>query len=159
MREHFQKYDEPTLPPVWKTMEVVSFGTLSKLFCNFKDVEVKKRVAKSFGLPQYSYLESWMKAISALRNCCAHHGRLWNKRFPLIPQLPSRLPLCWISAKPRQQFKLYSPLCCMSYLEQSIFPKSTFKTEIFMLLSNLPTSVLKSMGIPIEWKNESLWQV
>ena len=26
-------------------MEVVSFGTLSKLFCNFKNVKVKKQVA------------------------------------------------------------------------------------------------------------------
>ncbi len=159
LKEHFEKYDEPSLPPVWKTMEVVSFGTLSKLFCNFKDVEVKKLVAKSFGLPQYAYLESWMKSISALRNCCAHHGRLWNKRLPFIPQLPTRLPLSWISLKPRQQFKLYAPICCMAYLEQSIKPKSTFTKEIVSLLSNLPTSALKHMGVPLEWEKETLWRL
>lgn len=159
LKEHFEKYDEPALPPVWKTMEVVSFGTLSKLFCNFKDVDVKKQVAKSFGLPQYSYLESWMKSISALRNCCAHHGRLWNKRFPLIPRIPVRLPLCWISSKPRQEFKLYAPLCCLAYLEQSIRPKGSFTQEIVSLISNLPITVLKSMGIPSDWNNDSLWRV
>lgn len=159
LKEHFEKYDDPSLPPVWKTMEVVSFGTLSKLFCNFKDVEVKKQVAKSFGLPQYAYLESWMKSISALRNSCAHHGRLWNKRFPLIPQLPNRLPLYWISVKPRQLFKLYAPLCCMAYLEQSIRPKSIFTKEIVSLLSNLPISALKYMGVPSEWREENLWQL
>ena len=158
LKVHFEKYDEPALPPVWKTMEVASFGTLSKLFCNFKDVEVKKEVAKSFGLPQYSYLESWMKSISALRNCCAHHGRLWNKRFPLIPQMPSRLPLCWILAKPRQQFKLYAPLCCLAYLEQCIKPQNTFTQEIVSLLTNVQNTILKSMGIPSDWNRDPLWQ-
>lgn len=158
LKVHFEKYDEPALPPVWKTMEVASFGTLSKLFCNFKDVEVKKEVAKSFGLPQYSYLESWMKSISALRNCCAHHGRLWNKRFPLIPQMPSRLPLCWILAKPRQQFKLYAPLCCLAYLEQCIKPQNTFTQEIVSLLTNVQNTILKSMGIPSDWDKDPLWQ-
>lgn len=61
LKEHFKKYNDPSLPPVWKTMEVISFGTLSKLYCNFNDTGVKKQVAKSFGLPQYLYLESWMK--------------------------------------------------------------------------------------------------
>lgn len=158
LKVHFEKYDEPALPPVWKTMEVASFGTLSKLFCNFKDVEVKKEVAKSFGLPQYSYLESWMKSISALRNCCAHHGRLWNKRFPLIPQIPSRLPLCWILTKPRQQFKLYAPLCCLAYLEQCIKPQNTFTQEIVSLLTNVQNTILKSMGIPSDWNRDPLWQ-
>ncbi len=158
LKVHFEKYNEPALPPVWKTMEVASFGTLSKLFCNFKDVEVKKEVAKSFGLPQYSYLESWMKSISALRNCCAHHGRLWNKRFPLIPQMPSRLPLCWILTKPRQQFKLYAPLCCLAYLEQCIKPQNTFTPEIVSLLTNVQNTILKSMGIPSDWDKDPLWQ-
>ena len=27
--EHFRKYDEPDMPPAWKTLEVASFGTLS----------------------------------------------------------------------------------------------------------------------------------
>lgn len=32
IKEHSEKYTFPSLPPVWKTLEVVSFGTLSKLF-------------------------------------------------------------------------------------------------------------------------------
>lgn len=29
IKEHSEKYTYPALPPVWKTLEVVSFGTLS----------------------------------------------------------------------------------------------------------------------------------
>lgn len=97
IKEHSEKYTFPSLPPVWKTLEVVSFGTLSKLFCLFTDNRLKKQVAREFGLPQYTYLESWIRCITVLRNCCAHHARIWNRRFALKPQLPNRLPLAWIT--------------------------------------------------------------
>ncbi len=46
--EHFCKYSEPDLPPVWKTLEVVSMGTLSKLYSNFSDATAKHVVAREF---------------------------------------------------------------------------------------------------------------
>ena len=51
--DHYDRYTEPDLPPVWKTLEVTTFGTLSKLFCNFKDKTIKKRIAREFNLPQH----------------------------------------------------------------------------------------------------------
>ena len=158
LKEHFKKYDEPSLPPVWKTMEVISFGTLSKLYCNFNDTGVKKQVAKSFGLPQYLYLESWMKCASVLRNYCAHHARLWNRRFPIMPQLPKRLPLKWIDTSHIRPIKLYAQLCSLAYLEQSINPNSQFKSGIKTLLSNTPQTTLKAMGFPANWREEPLWK-
>ena len=73
--EHFAKYDNPSYPPAWKTLEVSSFGTLSKLYCNLADNNLKKQIAREFGLPQHLYLESWIKSLSVLRNCIAHHAR------------------------------------------------------------------------------------
>ena len=35
--DHFAKYNRPSMPPSWKTLEVVSFGTLGKLYSNFAD--------------------------------------------------------------------------------------------------------------------------
>ena len=145
LQEHFSKYNDPSLPPVWKTMEVVSFGMLSKLYCNFSDVDVKKAVAHSFGLPQYLYLETWTKCIAVLRNLCAHHDRIWNKRFPWKPQLPKRLPLAWIDTRSLRPIKLYAQLCCLAYLEQSIHPKSDFSHRI--ALRQVPNDY-KSYGLP-----------
>lgn len=158
LKEHFKKYDEPSLPPVWKTMEIISFGTLSKLYCNFNDTGVKKQVAKIFGLPQYLYLESWMKCASVLRNYCAHHARLWNRRFPIMPQLPKRLTLKWIDTSHIRPIKLYAQLCYLAYLEQSINPNSQFKSGIKALLSNTPQATLKAMGFPANWREEPLWK-
>lgn len=158
IQEHYAKYNNPNLPPVWKTLEVVSFGTLSKLYCNMKDAEVKKQVAKSFNLPQYIYLENWIKAASVLRNCCAHHARLWNRRFPVIPKLPKELPLAWIKNTNIRPIKLYAQLCYLAYMEHRINPKSNFRNEIIRLLANKPQPTLKAMGFPVNWQSEALWQ-
>lgn len=158
VKEHFIRYNEPSLPPVWKTMEVVSFGVLSKLYCNFQDVQLKKSVAGSFGLPQYTYLESWMKCATVLRNYCAHHARLWNRRFPWKPQLPERLPLKWIRTLPLRPYKFYAQLCYLVYLEQTITPCSCLKEELSALLENASPTFLKAMGFPKEWKAEELFR-
>ncbi len=57
IQEHFAKYSNPTFPPVWKTLEIVSFGSLSKLYCNLSDTAIKKQIARDFDLPQHLYLE------------------------------------------------------------------------------------------------------
>ena len=158
LQEHFAKYDTPNMPPVWKTLEVVSFGTLSKLYQNMKDVEVKKQVAKSVGLPQYTYLESWMRSLAVLRNCCAHHARVWNRRYPAMPQLPQRLPLPWIDTQHVRPMKLYAQLCTLLYLEHSITPNSQIKERLLKLLSDYPAVSLKQMGFPRAWQTHPIWQ-
>lgn len=85
IQEHFQKYTSPDVPPVWKTLEITSFGLLSKLFCNIDDNRLKKKIARDFNLPQHLCLESWIKSFVALRNCIAHHSRVWNRRYPQHP--------------------------------------------------------------------------
>ena len=157
LQEHFIKYDTPSMPPVWKTLEVVSFGTLSKLYGNMKDVEVKKMVAKSFGLPQYRYMESWMRSITVLRNCCAHHARTWNRRYPAMPQMPQRLPLNWVDVQYVRPMKLYAQLCTLLYLEQSITPNSQIKEKLLRLIDAYPSVSLKQMGFPRGWRQQPLW--
>lgn len=158
LQEHFAKYDTPSMPPVWKTLEVVSFGNLSKLYANMKDVEVKKQVAKSVGLPQYTYLESWMRSLTVLRNCCAHHARTWNRRYPAMPQLPRRLPLTWVDTQHIRPMKLYAQLCTLLYLEQSITPNSQIKDRLLSLLKAYPNTITRQMGFPRGWEDEPLWQ-
>ncbi len=156
IKVHSEKYDSPVLPPVWKTLEVVSFGTLSKLFCLFKDNQLKKQVAKKFGLPQYTYLESWIRCVSVLRNCCAHHARIWNRRFALKPQLPNRLPLNWITPT-QKPIKLYHQLCALLYMEQTITPCTDLKNSLIKLFAEYPSINLHAMGFPPDWENEPLW--
>ncbi len=156
--EHFAKYTSPQFPPVWKTLEVVSFGTLSKLFENFGDKHVKKVIAREFYLPQHLYLESWIKCIAVLRNCIAHHSRIWNRKFPLKPQMPLKLNGMWIDCSNIERAKLYAQLCCLAYLQNQIHPDNDFKQQLKSLLQAHPNVDVAAMGFPAGWEKEPLWK-
>lgn len=89
IKHYKSKYTQPPKPSAWMSLEVASIGLLSKLFENLKMTPEKKLVAKEFGLAHPHVLESWMHALAQLRNICAHHGRLWNRRLTTMPQLPN----------------------------------------------------------------------
>lgn len=159
IQEHRQKYSDPDVPPVWKTLEVASFGTLSKLYCNLNDNRTKKRIAREFNLPQHAVLESWIKAIVVLRNCIAHHSRAWNRRYAQIPQLSSlRLRGAWVDCSHVRPVKLYAQLCCLAYLQDNIHPDNDFKKQLKDLLKANPQISLHAMGFPANWQDEPLWQ-
>ena len=155
--EHYAKYDFPIYPPAWKTLEVSSFGTLSKLYCNLSDIKLKKKIACEFGLPQHLYLESWIKSLSVLRNCIAHHARLWNRKFPWKPQLPKKLASPWIYNTMIQQEKLYPQLCCINYLLNELNDSIKLSSKIQLLLEQYPNIDFSAMGFPKNWQKEPLW--
>lgn len=155
--EYFTKYDNPAYPPVWKSLEVASFGTLSKMYSNFADNNAKKNVARALGLPQHIFLESWMTSIAVLRNCCAHHARTWNRVFTIKPQLPSKLPNAWIASGTGSSSKLYPQLCCLQYLLDSIGVGKEFKTRLKLLLDSYSNVDACAMGFQKYWMMEPLW--
>lgn len=158
IKEHYNKYTAPAYPPAWKTLEVLSFGTISKLYSNLNDNALKKRIARSFQLPQHLYLESWIKTIAILRNYCAHHARLWNRMIPVPPQIPKSLPMGWIKIQQVNSHKLYATLCCLQYLLNSIYPNSDFSQQLQVLFAKYPNIDIHAMGLPNKWAEEILWQ-
>ncbi len=156
--EHFQKYSSPELPPVWKTLEVVSFGTLSKLYNNFFDATSKHLVAREFGLNHHKFLRSWMEMLSVLRNFIAHHARVWNRRFAIKPQMPARMPNAWINNLSFPEGSLYPQLCCIAYWLNTISPNNGIPRDLKSLFLKYPTVKTNLMGFPAGWKEEPLWQ-
>ena len=156
--EHFARYDKPTFPPAWKTLETVSFGTLSKLYGNFAEKADKKAVAEDFGLPQHEFLNSWMESLTSLRNFCAHHSRIWNRRYALKPQMPKTLAGGdWLTDFSFPPDKIYPQLCCIAYWLNAIDQKNTFVADFKALLTKYPTVDTAAMGFPRGWQQEPLW--
>ena len=159
IKEHFARYDRPGFPPAWKTLETMTFGTLSKLYGNFISKPDKKAVAEDFGLPQHEFLISWMESLTSLRNFCAHHSRIWNRRYALKPQMPRMLAgHAWLTDFSFPPDKIYPQLCCIAYLLNSIDPQSTFATDMKALLAKYPTVSPTAMGFVQGWEREPLWQ-
>ena len=130
IKEHRRNYDKPIFPPAWKTLELASFGTLSKLYYNFGDKKLKKRVARQFNLPQHEVLESWMRSVTVLRNCCAHHSRLWNRYLSNAPQMNASLRGAWVNIEGVDANKVYAIACCIAYWLDSMGYGLDFKNEL-----------------------------
>lgn len=159
IKEHFERYDKPSFPPAWKTLETLSFGTLSKLYRNFADKAEKKAVAADFGLPQHEFLNSWLESLTSLRNFCAHHSRIWNRRYAVKPQMPRALAgHKWLTDFSFPPDKIYPQLCCIAYLLNAIDTQNTFSRDLKRLLRKYPSVDATAMGFPKGWKQEPLWK-
>ena len=130
IKDHFKKYDDPPFPPAWKTLEVVSFGVLSKMYYNFSDIKVKKN----------------------------HHARMWNRNYPVTPAIPAKLKNAWINNTAVADNKLYIQLCCIAYLLNNILSGNTFTQKLKALIAAYPNVDTTAMGFPSDWKTEALWQ-
>ena len=135
-------------------------NTLSKLYKNFVVKGEKKAVAEDFGLPQHEFLISWLESLTVLRNLCAHHARIWNRRFALKPQMPKTLSgHKWLTVFSFPPDKIYPQLCCIVYLLNAIEPRNAFANNIQKLIKTHLTINPAAMGFPKGWEQEPLWKV
>ncbi len=159
-KEHKRKHkDDLRFPPAWKTLELTSFGSLSRLYGNLKNtVKSKDTIAKELGTVNHTFLPSWLQSIAQIRNYCAHHTRLWNKNLPGKPKLLPNPPNPWINVVPKEhEFSmLYVHLCCMKYLLNIIDPQNRFKERLESLLKHYPNVDPNALGLKSDWQSEPL---
>jgi abortive infection bacteriophage resistance protein len=151
------KYTQPSEPPCWMSLEVSSMGLLSKIFQNLKKGPEKEAVTKHFGLTDLSVIENWILCFSTLRNICAHHGRIWNRR--LIPiKMPTHPTNVFLKNKKVYTNKLYATLSCVEYVLKIISSENNFSTQLIALMHTCPLAQSKEMGFPANWYTEDLWK-
>lgn len=154
IKHYREKYNDPSEPPSWMSLEVSSIGLLSKIFSNLKEASCKDEITIHFGLKAVSILENWMQCFSLLRNVCAHHGRVWNRRMTQL-KLPKKPLYTFIHILP---YKVYTYICCMQYLLNIISPGHEFKNNLIALMNKCPMLQEKEMGFPKNWQNEKIWK-
>ena len=143
-------------PPTWMTFEVSSFGTISMIYHWLKTGHARRHVAKFYGVSD-SVLESWLHSIVYVRNICAHHSRLWNRRLSINAIVPRRTRLPFVTI-PSDTKKVYYVLSIILYLLQTINPNNTFVTRFKSLLAKYPSVDVTAMGFPSgNWQDEPLW--
>lgn len=163
IKEHYKKHkDDQRFPLAWKTLEITSFGKLSKLYGNLKPwVKSKDRIAEAFQTVNHTYLPSWLQSIAQVRNYCAHYSRLWNKNLPGRPKLLSKPPAFWIVDIPKENeyHMLYIHLCCMKYLLNVINPGNHFTDQLSKLFYKYPNVDPNALGMKLKWQSEQLWKI
>ncbi len=148
-------------PESWKAMEVLTLGSLSKLYQNLKhQLPEKTKIAREFGLYNQKYLSSWLLTITVIRNIIAHHSRLWNRviinKYDWPPSTPG--PLLNYIPDNRQRRKIFPLLSAIIYMNNEISPGNSIKQELIDLFKKYPNIHLSRMGFPNNWQKEPLWQ-
>lgn len=154
------KYDEPFLPPVWAIVETMSLGTLSRWFRNTRDTTVKKEVSQFLAMPTIEILEQVLHTLTPVRNICAHHGRLWNRRFamslPVIKRM--RESLVPPDAPHHQAHYLFNYLVVISALMRAINPGSSWTERLKAFVGTLDDAGRRCMGFPDGWRERDPWK-
>ena len=160
IRHYFTNYDNSIPPPSWMALEIISLGQVSRLYKNLRSNDAKKAVADNFGV-QEPILESWLESLSYVRNICAHHARLWNKKIPKSPTLPvsRNVKGLWVSILPHpsKNNRIFLSFVIMRYLLQFIHPNTHFPRKLKDLLMEYPDVNNKSLGFPLNWETDPFW--
>lgn len=159
LKHYLKKYSEPSEPPCWMSLEVTSMGLLSIIFQNLRNCSEKKAVTHHFGIYSNIILENWIHNLCNVRNICAHHGRLWNRRIPIHLNIPKKTTFQFLDNRNILPYKLYASLAAIVYMLKVINPEGTFKQRLLELLETCPREQLKEMGFPDNWENDSFWKL
>ena len=147
-----------SIAPAWITMEVCSFGMLSRLYKNLKPGKDKRVIANQFYLSD-TVLETWLHSLVYVRNVCAHHARLWNREMRIQPSYPRRTEKQWLSDSKVENNRTYFVLSTIIYLLNTVNPNHSFQSRFTALLNKYRDTIdVHAMGFPTDWYQERLWQ-
>ena len=158
IRHNFDKHEGEV--PVWARVEVLSFGTLSKIIKNLKTGpgSVYSILAANYQYiskkgnvvtPSQKMFASWVQGVSVLRNMCAHNSRIYNRTIHTTPEI---LDADKITPPPLHN-GLYQVLLAMKYLRSSNKEWTEFAEEVDKLIQNNNSVInLAAMNLLIDWK-------
>lgn len=162
--EHYKRhYDQPELPPIWATCEVMSFGQLSKWYQLLAPIQTRKAISSHFDCDEKQF-EGLLQHFVYLRNACAHHSRLWNRKFTKTIAKPRSKPLglrdqCNFSNVNAEDRKIYNSLVFLLYFMDKIAPQHTWRKRLMNLLISHSSISKTWMGFPEDWQSYPIWQI
>ena len=159
IKQHQMTY--ASLPPSWKLVEALTLGEIERIFFNMdpNNAVVKNgryRIAQHFGI-SIRLLLSWFKPICLLRNICAHHGRLWNRKLIYRFELPRHPAIPWVRHSVGNRQQIYAYLCMVEALMKRINPASSWHNRLIALISQHPNIPLEAMSFPAHWTRDPFW--
>lgn len=158
---HFQReYSEFPDLPVWVMMEIMSFGSLSKMYASMHSLD-QRAIAARYGWQPY-FLTKSIHHLTYVRNLCAHHARVWDRRWSISPQMPAGKH--WQPPYISAGTHLFATLAILCDLlahcpGQRAFGK-LWRQRVVEHLATPPSAprAMERMGLTADWKNHPCWQ-
>ena len=152
------KYDDYPRLPVWMATEIMSFGSLSRLYGALLP-EQQRAIAQPWGL-HFSVLHNWLHVLSTARNIAAHHARLWNRDLSIQPKLPNRIE-AFSDAKIPNKRRSYIILLMLRQLTAQSHAADDWAHTLVKLLHEWDQHPRwqSAMGLPATWSELAIWKV
>ena len=151
---YFEKYDESRLP-FWMAAELLTFGNVLTIYRR-SSKELRMEIAKAYGLPD-KIMDSWLLTLNHVRNICAHHARLWNRRLGIRPLIPiAKKHPEWARVNNDKPFCI---LLMLSRLLSCCARHSGWRDRVEALTDEYRDLPLRCMGFPDDWKRNPLWRM
>lgn len=162
IKHYFEKYSFPPLPPIWMVTSTMNFGELIRWIKNTKSTPIKLYVAKSVGIPNIDLFKGIMRNLQTLRNICAHHNRLWDRRFNTkLPFVAKHLLSPMVAGgkeKREADNRIYNELLILSHMMLKLSPTSTWARRVKdLVMSSLHKEEQETIGFPANWDKEKIW--
>lgn len=154
---HYRTKYGMKLPPIWVASEILSFGLLSRFYENILRDRDRKEIARAYGLYPDT-LKSLLEHAVYIRNLCAHHARLWNRKFTITVTLPRNPPgLVRNSFNFAEDRRIYNTLVLLSHIVDVVEPLNHWAHRLMALLGAQTFPVMRHMGFPEDWETRPMW--
>jgi abortive infection bacteriophage resistance protein len=162
--DHYRsKYTDPYLPPLWAVTELMSLGELSMWYAATRDLKVRDAVARDLGLPTREICDGVLQAMAYVRNICAHHSRLWNrrlvKRMPRIKRLREDMVAEQVKGQNQPANLVYNVIAVLLHLLHRQCTDSTFGDRLRALVETITDEQRAAMGFPPDWRTRPAWNL
>ena len=149
--------DKHPFPPVWIMVEIMPLGATVTFFRGVENA-IRSNIAGELDVPG-KVLDSWMLSLNTVRNVCAHHGRLWNRRWGTGVLLPGKNKHPhWHSPILIPRNRTFTILTICRYLLGYIAPQSNWSGRLADLFAEYEDVPRTPMGFPENWGENPLWQ-
>jgi abortive infection bacteriophage resistance protein len=150
INQYKKTYTDYPRIPLWHAVEIITFGALSKFYRGL-DIPYKELIARQLRVTP-EILASWMHCLTEVRNVCAHHGRLWNRKFVNKPSLP----IDWTTNNER----IFAILALLEHSCRAFGIDLSIMDDVYAVLNELrqhePSFVIRA-GIPQDWTGSRIW--
>lgn len=157
--QHYRdKYTQPSRPPIWAISELLTLGQFSKWLGNVKLRNDRQAMAHRLGLDEVVVC-AFAHHLTHIRNLCAHHCRVWNRKLTFTMTLPRRPADLAAQFNVAEDRRIYNTLVMLACCVRTITPDTTWPSRLQTLLSGRTPLELKAMGAPQDWISRSTWRL
>ncbi len=105
-------------------------------------------------------LADWLHVLTYVRNICAHHSRLWNRKLAIRPNLQGLANKQKLLPKNLKNDNFFVVLVILKQLIHANGNGIDWKKNIEQLITSVNNDLLliQGMGLPLNWQTHGWWQ-